>query len=72
MSAATVYPTRRPPWRRLVDAARRAYLGVLIRSAERDVQMHEHWATVEPALAQRARQHAEQLRVQLALLETRT
>ncbi len=45
-----------------------AYLRLRIRSAERDAEMHAHWAVLEPLLAASARQHAEALQVQLAIL----
>lgn len=64
----TITYTRRPWAIRLRNALRRAYLRILIASAEQDVLRHDAQAALEPALAQIARERAAELRVELAQL----
>lgn len=64
----TITPTRLAMHQRIANAIRRAYLRFRIASAERDAQMHDTYATIEPILAKAARQQAEAWRCELAQL----
>lgn len=56
-------------WQYLMRPARRAYLRVLIRSAEQDATWHAETIELAPIMRNMARSRAAELRAELALLE---
>lgn len=72
MCSAVITPTRRAPWHRLRDAARRLYLQMLLRAAENDVRWleadkanAEAWLETAPGVIANYRAYAAALRVEL-------
>ena len=72
MCSAVVTPTRRPPWQRLRDAARRLSLQMLLRAAENDVRWLEadmrnaqEWLEHAPTAIANHRAYCAALRVEL-------
>ncbi len=63
--AAVVRPTRIGPWLRLRMAARAAYLRILIRACEQDIEFHQQTQELAPQLEALARQRRDELQVQL-------
>ncbi len=59
-------PTKPSPWARLCLALRAAYLRILIRSCEQDIEFHAHMAELEPKLKQLAERRRDCLLVQLS------
>lgn len=61
----TIRPTRINPLLRLRMAVRAAYLRMLMRSCEQDIQWHQKSAELAPQLEALARQRLDELRVEL-------
>jgi len=72
MCSAVITPTRRNPWHRLREAAKRLYLQMLLRAAENDVRWLEadmanaqEWLDAAPTVIANHRAYAAALRVEL-------
>lgn len=61
----TVRPTRIGPLLRLRMAVRAAYIRMLMRACEQDIQWHQENALMAPQLEALARQRLDELRVEL-------